>query len=482
MTNYDIAIIGAGPGGYVAAIRAAQLGAKVCVIEKENLGGVCLNKGCIPTKTLLKSVSVVSQIKEASRFGVDVDAYHINFPGMLSKKKEVVERLNKGIESLFKARKIDLIRGQAKIISPNEVEITKYPEKIEDFPELSPRNFEEIPEGEARNTKCEIKVKNIIIATGSRPLELANFKFDGEKILSSDDILNIAEVPKSLLIVGGGVVGCEFATLFNELGAEITVVEMMEHILPNEDREIAKRLEGTFKKKGIKILTKTRVENLHPGGVNKVKLSNGEITEVEKVLVCVGRLPNTENLGLEDIGLDLDKGYIKVNAYLETNISHIFAIGDCIGGHLLAHVASYEGIIASENASGSKRRVDYLVVPNCVFTHPEVASVGLSEEKAKEKGLNVKVGKFPFAALGKAQATGEVEGLVKIVADIANDEILGAQILGMGATELIAELALAVKLKAKAKELADTIHAHPTMAEAIMEAAHSLHNGAIHLP
>lgn len=471
-------IIGAGPGGYVAAIRAAQLGAKVCVIEKENLGGVCLNKGCIPTKTLLKSAGVIFQIEGASDFGIDVGTYHIDFAKIISRKNEVVQRLNKGIELLFKARKIELIKGRARITSPEEIEVSAYPE--------GHRN-RQIPQRAQVPYRAQVKTKNIIIATGSRPLELPGFKFDGKKILSSDDILNINQIPQILLIVGGGVIGCEFATFFNRLGSEVTIVEMMQHILPNEDREIARRLEGAFKKQGITVLTKTKAET------DQIKPVPFRVAET--VLVCVGRLPNTADLGLEDVGIELEKGYLAVNPCLETNIPHIFAIGDCVGGHLLAHVASYEGIIAAENALGAKlvptpkrgtgfrvREVDYSAVPNCIFTHPEVASVGLTEEKAKEEGREVKVGKFPFSALGKAQAAGEVEGLVKIVVDKSTDRVLGAQILGEGATELIAELTLAVKLRVKGKDIADTIHAHPTMAEAVMEAAHSLHDGAIHLP
>lgn len=480
MAAYDVSIIGAGPGGYVAAIRAAQLGAKVCVIEKDNLGGVCLNKGCIPTKALLKSASVVSQIKEAADFGVDIDSYRINFPKILSRKKEIVERLNKGVELLLEMRAIELIKGKAKIINHHQIEITN---------------------SGPLTTNAKIESKNIIIATGSRPAELATLKFDHKNILSSDAILNISEIPQSLLIVGAGAIGCEFASLFNELGTQVTIVEMMEQILPDQDREIAKRLTGIFKKQGIKILTKTKVELAQEeGGKLSFKLSDAAPVslerkadvsalqpetlggiKVEKVLVCVGRLPNTENLRLEDIGVGTEKGYVIVDEYLKTNIPHIFAIGDCIGGHLLAHVASYEGKVAAANALGGRKKVDYLAVPNCIFTHPEVASVGLTADQAREKGLDVKVGKFPFTALGKAQVMGETEGLVKIVIDKVSDHILGAQLLGAGSTELIAELALAVKLKAKGRSLADTIHAHPTMAEAIMEAVESCYDEAIHL-
>lgn len=483
MAAYDISIIGAGPGGYVAAIRAAQLGAKVCIIEKDNLGGVCLNKGCIPTKALLKSASVVSQIKKAADFGIDIDAYRINFPKILSRKEEIVERSNKGIKLLLESKKIELIKGKAKIINPGQIEITS---------------------SEPQTTDTKIESKNIIIATGSRPLELATLKFDHKKILSSDAILNISEIPQSLLIVGAGAIGCEFASLFNELGTQITIVEMVDQILPNQDREIAKRLTGIFKKQGIKILTKTKVERAeedgdklsvmfsdviseNPGGKTHVSpgASRPDIPDgikVEKVLVCAGRLPNTENLGLEDIGVETEKSYVVVDEYLKTNIPHIFAIGDCIGGYLLAHVASYEGKMAAANALGDRRKVDYLAVPNCIFTYPEVASVGLTGDQAKEEGFDVRIGKFHFTALGKAQAIGETEGLAKIIIDKASDRLLGAQLLGAGSTELIAELVLAVKLKIKGKSLADTIHAHPTMAEAIMEAAESCYDESIHSP
>jgi dihydrolipoamide dehydrogenase len=466
---YDVAIIGSGPGGYVAAIRAAQLGAKVCVVEKNRLGGVCLNRGCIPTKVLISCVDTLLRVRDASHFGIEVGGYEVDFPRMILRKDEVVSHLRRGIESLFKARKIEFIQGIARLISSNEIEVSKL---------------------EVGNQKLE--AKNIIIATGSSPLELPNLRFDGKKFLSSDQILNISETPKSLLIIGGGVIGCEFATIFASLGTKVTIVEMMEQILPQEDKEVAKKLELIFKKRGIEVLTKTKIDKV-------------EEIKQEKTLVCVGRSPNTTDLGLEQAGIKLDKGRIAVNEYLQTNLPGIFAIGDCIGGYLLAHVASYEGVVAAENIFGKLRKVDYRVVPNCIFTNPEIGSVGLTKQKAGTRPAATaspgagtspaatihsvaaplvgafKAVRFPFSASGKAAVLGETDGFVKIIADSQTDEILGASIIGPQATELIAETAIAMKLKAKASEISEIIFAHPTLSESIHEAFDALYERAIHL-
>lgn len=457
MGKHDIVIIGAGPGGYVAAIRVAQLGGKVCLVEKDQVGGVCLNRGCIPTKCLIRSVEVLREIKEAPRYGLQVDGWRFDYAKAMRRCQGVVGRLRSGISSLLKARNIDLVKGAGRIVEGG-VEVTLDDGKIE-----------------------RVLADKTIVATGSRPYELPNLRFDEANVISSDDALQLEATPKSILIVGGGVIGCEFAGIFNGLGSEVTIVEMMKQILPTEDIEVARRLQASFKQRGIKTLVGTKVENIErKAGVMVAELSTGKTVEAEKVLVCVGRKANIEDIGLEAVGVEVDKGWVKVNEHLTTNLPHIYAIGDVIGGYLLAHVASAEGIVAAECAMGKARRIDYKAVPNCIFTHPQIASCGLTEAMAKEAGYDVRVGKFPFTALGKAQAVGEVEGFIKLVGDAKSDRLLGAQIIGTRATDLIAELVLAIRCEATVSKVAETIHAHPTFAEAITEAAHSLHGRSIH--
>ncbi len=459
-----IVVIGAGPGGYVAAIRAAQLGSEVMVIEKKELGGTCLNVGCIPTKALLASAELLSAINNASKFGITVGEVSPKLPEMMARKEKIVGGLRKGIEYLFKSRKIALLKGVGKILEPGKVEVVK-----------------------GDGSKDEVSADRIIIATGSGPARPKIFPFDGEKVITSDEALSLKEVPESLLIVGAGAIGVEFACIFASLGTKVTVVEMLAQSIPTEDSEIARELEKSLKRRGIKIYTGTKIEKVEvtgSAGTPKLKvestLSSGEKIEVEKVLVAVGRKLNSE--GLEEIGLRLDGGRVMANERMETNIPNIYAIGDVAGGLLLAHKASAEGIVAAENASGHNSAMDYRVVPTCIFTSPEVASVGLTEKKAEEAGHKLKVGKFPFRALGKAHAMGEVDGLIKIIADASSDEILGVHIVGPHATDLIAEAALAMKTEVTAEELGNTIHAHPTLAEGLMEAAHAVHAMAIHSP
>ncbi len=455
--KYGIVIIGAGPGGYVAAIRTAQLGGKVCVIEKDQVGGVCLNRGCIPTKCLIRSVEVLREIKEAPRYGLQVDGWRLDYAKAMKRCEEVVGKLRSGIGSLLKARNIDLVKGAGRIVKGG-VEVTLDDGKIE-----------------------RVLADKTIVATGSRPWELPNLRFDGTNVISSDDALGLGSPPKSILIIGGGVIGCEFAGIFNGLGSQVTIVEMMKQILPTEDLEIARRLQASFKRRDIKTLVGTKVENVErKAKVMVAKLSTGKSVEVEKVLVCVGRKANIEDIGLEAVGVKVAKGWIKVDEYFTTNIPHIYAIGDVIGGYLLAHVASAEGIVAAECAMGKAGKIDYKAVPNCIFTHPQIASCGLTEVKAKEAGYDVRVGKFPFTALGKAQAVGQTEGFIKLVGDALSDRLLGAQIIGDGATDLIAELSLAIRWGITCSQVADTIHAHPTFSEGIMEAAHNLHGRGIH--
>ena len=454
MEKYDVAILGAGPGGYVAAIYLARLGKSVAVIEKDQLGGTCLNRGCIPTKALLSSIEVLSQVKESSSFGIDVASYKINFEKINSRKDDIVKKLRQGIDTLFKARKITLISGAGKLVSANEIEASG---KL-------------------------IEAKDIIIASGSIPLEISAFKFNHTNIISSDDILQLKDVPAGLIIIGGGAIGCEFAVIYNALGSKVTIVEMMDEILPNLDKETAKRLNLILKKKGISVLTSAKVEQLKQaeGKVSAI-LSSGEELTADKALVCVGRKPNSDNLGLEALGIKTERGRILTDSHMRTNIPNIYAIGDVVGRSQLAHVASYEGIAASKNIAGEKKETDYKAVPSCIYTEPEVASVGFSEEAAKNSGFDIKVARFPYMALGKAVAIAKTEGFVKLIGDKKTGRILGAHILGADATNLIAEAALAIKKDLSVEELGDTIHAHPTLAEGLMEACHIFSDKGIHV-
>ncbi len=453
MDKYDLAIIGSGPCGYVAAIRAAQLGMKVSVFEKDKVGGVCLNWGCIPTKALSASSKALYNIKRSSEFGIDVKDFSLDFKKVYERKNKIVEKLSSGVEMLMKAKKIHLIKEKATL-----------------------KDNTHILSGDKT-----IESKFILIATGSIPFQIPNIPFDGAQILSSSDILSLQKVPKSLIIIGGGVIGCEFASIFKNFGTEITIVEMMDSLLPNEDREVSKKLETIFKKGGINIFTGKKVENVEKkDGLVKVNLSDGNIISSENVLVCVGRSPNTKDLGIEEIGIECNKGWIKVDSSFRTNIKNIYAAGDVKGGVLLAHVSSREGIVAVEKMCRKNTKIDYNVIPSCIFTNPEIASVGLNESAAKSRGLDVKARKFPFSAIGKSHVLGETEGFVKLVVNNKNDKILGAQIIGPHATELIAEFSPCIQFGITSEKLASVIHAHPTLSEAIQEAVESIHNKAIH--
>lgn len=456
---YKVVIIGGGPGGYVAAIRAAQLGAKVLVVEKDGLGGTCLNRGCIPTKALVAGAEIIRTLRKAAEFGIVVENPAPDFSRFMARKDQVVQRLVAGINFLFKKNKIDFVKGTGKLLSPNTVEIMK-----------------------DDGTREQVMGENIIIAAGSRPAAIPSLGWDGINVITSDEALNLSEIPKSLLIVGGGVIGCEFACIFAELGTKVTIVEIMPSILSTVDKEAARLIQTLFKKRGISLKTGVGIKevNREQEGV-AVTLDNGEQLNADKMLVSIGRAFNSERLGLEAVGVKTGvKGEILVNSRLETSVENIYAIGDITNKIQLAHVASSQGIVAVENIMGKSTEMDYTVVPNCIFTSPEVAAVGITSQMAEAQGLAVKSGKFPFMASGRAQAAGEAEGFVKILADKATDKILGVTIVGPHATDLIAEATLAIKLGAAAEQLASTIHAHPTLAEAVMEAAEAVNGLSIH--
>ena len=459
MPNIDVVIIGAGPGGYVAAIKAAQLGGKVCVIEKGELGGTCLNRGCIPTKTLYASAKLASLVSNAEEFGLEVKNAKINFTRVMSQKDEVVKRMTGGIGTLFKGNKITLITGSGKIIRQGVVEVKKADGSVE-----------------------SVEARNIIIATGSEPANIPTFEIDEEQVLTSTVALELAELPKSLLVVGGGVIGCEFASIFNAFGCEVTIAELLPTILATEDVQVTRQMRLFLKRKGIKIVTEANITavNKNAESVTAI-LESGEQLQAEKMLVSVGRKLNVEGIGLEEVGVKIADGRIAVDEIMQTNVANIYAVGDIANRFQLAHVASTEGIVAAQNCMGIPATMNYNTIPNCIFTLPEIARVGLTEAQAKQEGYKVKVGRFPFMANGKAVGMRETEGFVKIVSDSETNDILGVHILGPHASELIHETALAIKLGATAVDLAHTIHAHPTLSEAIMEAAEATYGKAIHV-
>ena len=458
----DVVIIGGGPGGYVSAIKAAHLGLKAVLVEKDKLGGVCLNRGCIPTKALVSTAELLNHLQRAGEFGIQVKDYSIDFPAIMKRKDLITQRLSSGVGQLMKANQVRVARGEGKIIEPGKVEVTN-----------------------TAGEKELIKTKNIIIATGSKVMKLPIPGIDSEGVITSDEALSLSELPSRMLIIGGGVVGIEFAGIFKALGVEITVVEMLPRILPPIDEEIARRLTQLLKRKRIEILTDCKVKEIKSTNQNLevlVSTSDGEKKiETEKILLAAGRVPELGNIDVQRLDIELDGKAIKVDKKMRTNIPGIYAVGDVVGRIMLAHVASREGIVAVENISGKETLMDYKVVPNCVFSMPEVASVGLTEEEARKENNNIKVSKFPFMANGKALGMGETEGMVKIIADADTSELLGFHILGVHASDLIAEGTLALSMEATAFEIINTIHAHPTLAEAIAEAAEGIVGKPIHL-
>lgn len=461
--TYDVIVLGSGPGGYVAAIRASQLGLKVAVVEKESLGGVCLNWGCIPTKALLKSANVFEYLTHAKDYGIEVKDAKPDFGAIIDRSRNTAEGMSKGVQFLMKKNKIDVIEGTGKLKPGKKLDVTDKDGKTKEY-----------------------SASNIIIATGARSRELPALKQDGKKIIGYREALVLDKLPKKMVVVGSGAIGSEFAYFYQTLGTEVTLVEFMPNVVPVEDEEVSKQLGRSFKKQGMKVMVKSEVTKVDTSGKGckvTIKTAKGEeVVECDIVLSAVGITANIENIGLEEVGIITDSGKIQVSEFYETNIPGYFAIGDCVPGQALAHVASAEGIICVEKIAGqSPEPIDYNNIPGCTYCSPEVASAGYTEKAAKEAGYELKIGKFPFSASGKAKAGGNSEGFVKLIFDAKYGELLGAHMIGAGVTELIAEIVSIRKLETTGHEIIKTIHPHPTMSEAIMEAAAAAYGEVIHL-
>ena len=460
--NYDVIVLGSGPGGYVSAIRASQLGLKVAVIEKESLGGICLNWGCIPTKALLKSAQVFEYINHAEDYGITVKDANADFPAIIKRSRDVADGMSSGIAYLLKKNKVEVIYGFGKVKPGNKVAVT------------------------VDGKSTDYSAKNIIIATGARSRQLPNLPQDGKKIIGYRDALVLANAPKKMVIVGSGAIGVEFAYFYNAMGTDVTVVEFMPNIVPIEDVDISKQLQRSFKKSGIKVMTNSSVEKVDTTGAGCkviIKTKKGEETiECDVVLSAVGIVANIENIGLEEVGIKTEKGKILVDDYYNTNVNGYHAIGDVLPNHALAHVASAEGITCVEKIAGQNPEpIDYGNIPGCTYASPEIASVGMTEAAAKEEGYEIKVGKFPFTASGKASAAGHKDGFVKVIFDAKYGEWLGCHMIGYNVTELIAEAVLARKLETTGHEVLKAIHPHPTMSEAVMEAVADAYDEVIHI-
>jgi dihydrolipoamide dehydrogenase len=462
--NYDIIVIGSGPGGYVTAIRASQLGLKTAIVERESLGGICLNWGCIPTKALLKSANVFEYLSHANDYGITVKDAKADFGAMVDRSRGVASGMSNGIQFLMKKNKIDVIKGSGKIKAGKKVDVTDADGKVTEY----------------------TAEKGLIIATGARSRQLPNLPQDGEKIIGYREAMTLKTQPKKIVVVGSGAIGVEFAYFYNAIGTEVTVVEYLPNIVPVEDNDVSKQLEKSFKKAGINVMTNSSVESVDTKGkgcVVTVKTAKGEEKiECDVVLSAVGIQANIENIGLEEVGIVVDKGRVLVNDFYQTNIPGYYAIGDIVPGPALAHVASAEGIICVEKIAGhSPEALDYGNIPGCTYCNPEVASVGITEKDAKEQGLDIKIGKFPFSASGKASAAGAKDGFVKLIFDAKYGELLGAHMIGANVTEMIAEIVSIRKLETTGHDIIKTVHPHPTMSEAIMEAAAAAYGEVIHL-
>jgi dihydrolipoamide dehydrogenase len=461
--QYDLIVIGSGPGGYVAAIRASQLGMKVGVVEVAELGGICLNWGCIPTKALLKSAQVFEYIEHAKDYGIDVKDATANFDAMIKRSRDVAAGMSKGVQFLFKKNKIDIIEGFGKLLKGKKVEVTN-----------------------SKKEKTTYEAKHIILATGGRARELPTLKIDDKKIIGYRKAMVLEKKPTSMVVVGSGAIGVEFAYFYSSIGTKVTIVEFLPRIVPNEDEEISKQLERNYKKAGINIMTNSSVESVDTSGNGckvKVKTATGtETLECDIVLSAVGYSPNLENIGLEEVGVKVDKNRVMVDEFYRTNVEGVYAIGDIVSGPALAHVASAEGIICVEKITGHHPEpLNYNNIPGCTYCQPEIASVGYTEKQAKDAGYEIKVGKFPFTASGKAKAAGASDGFVKVIFDAKYGEWLGAHMIGSNVTEMIAEVVVARKLETTGHEIIKSVHPHPTMSEAIMEAAAAAYNEVIHL-
>ncbi len=463
MSQYDLLVLGSGPGGYVAAIRASQLGMKVGVVEKESLGGICLNWGCIPTKALLKSAQVFEYIQHAKDYGIEVKEATANFTSMVKRSRDVAGGMNKGVQFLFKKNKIDTIMGTGKLLPGKKIEVT-----------------------DEAGKKTIYDAKNILIATGGRARELPNVKIDNNKIIGYRKAMSLEKQPASMVVMGSGAIGVEFAYFYKSIGTKVTIVEFLPRIVPVEDEEISKQLEREYKKMGIEIMTNASVESVDTSGEGckvLVKTATGNVTlECDIVLSAVGVTANIENIGLEQVGIKTDKGKVLTDDYYRTNVDGYYAIGDVTPGPALAHVASAEGIICVEKIAGQHPHpLNYNNIPGCTYCSPEIASVGYTEQKAKEAGYEVKVGKFPFSASGKAKAAGASDGFVKVIFDAKYGEWLGAHMIGHNVTEMIAEVVVARNLETTGHEIIKSVHPHPTMSEAIMEAAAAAYGEVIHI-
>ncbi len=459
MSTYDLGIVGGGPGGYVAAIKAAQLGGTVCLIEKGEWGGTCLNRGCIPTKTLFAVANLATQVQEASAFGVNINGEAaIDYPQVLTHKTSVIQQLTGGIAQLLKANGVDTLNGTATLTDRNTIVVSK-----------------------SDGTTAQLNAKNIIIATGSEPAESPIFEIDESHVLTTTGILDLTELPESLLIVGGGVSGCEFASIFNALGCRVTVLELLPTILATEDIQVIRHIQLFMKRKGITIHTGAKLTHVKKSdaGVTAV-LESGEELNAQKMLVSIGRRYNTDGIGLEKVGVRTENGKIVVDAQMQTNVAGIYAVGDVASRYLLAHVASAEGKVAAQNCLGDSVEMDYQVIPWCVFTLPEIGHVGMTEKEATDEGYEVKIGRFPYAANGKALGLRETDGFVKTVSDADNGDILGVHIVGTHASTLIHEAAVAIRMGGTTMDIASTVHAHPTLAEMVMESAEAAYDRAIH--
>ena len=457
MSTYDVGIIGGGPGGYVAAIRAAQLGGTVCLIEKGEWGGTCLNRGCIPTKTLFSIAHLAEQIQNTP--ALNTQGTTVDYPKTLTHKTEVIQKLKGGISQLLKANKIRTLNGNASLTDRNTIAVSK-----------------------SDGTTEQVNVKNVIIATGSEPAEPAIFEIDETDVLTTTGILNLTELPESLIIVGGGVSGCEFASIFNAFGCKVTVLELLPTILATEDIQVVRHIRLFMKRKGISLHTGAKLTSVKKSdeGVTAV-LESGENLTAQKMLVSIGRRYNTEGIGLDKVGVRTENGKIVVNEQMQTNIPGIYAVGDVASRYLLAHVASAEGKVAAQNCLSETTEMDYQVIPWCVFTLPEIGHAGMTETEATDEGYKVKVGKFPYAASGMALGMGEADGFVKTVTDADNGDILGVHIVGVHASTLIHEAAVAIRLGASAMDIAHTVHAHPTLSEMVMESAEAAYGRAVHV-